>query len=93
MGSKKGLVNSMMTSILNALFGCAHRKTSFPITPARRAGFAQGVEATRTKTYVTCLDCGKEFDYDWNEMRIGAEKSGLGTVIAPPTFTVHQSVR
>jgi len=22
-------------------------------------------------TYVVCLDCGKEFDYDWQEMRIG----------------------
>jgi len=21
--------------------------------------------------YVVCLDCGKEFDYDWNEMRVG----------------------
>jgi hypothetical protein len=20
---------------------------------------------------VVCLDCGKEFDYDWQEMRIG----------------------
>ena len=22
-------------------------------------------------TYVACLDCGKEFDYDWKQMRIG----------------------
>jgi len=25
----------------------------------------------RTGTYVACLDCGKEFPYDWGEMRIG----------------------
>jgi DNA-directed RNA polymerase subunit N (RpoN/RPB10) len=22
-----------------------------------------------TGTYVACLDCGKEFAYDWNEMK------------------------
>jgi hypothetical protein len=22
-------------------------------------------------TYVVCLDCGQEFGYDWQEMRIG----------------------
>ncbi len=26
--------------------------------------------AQRTGTYVACLDCGKEFRYDWHEMRI-----------------------
>ncbi len=25
----------------------------------------------RHGTYVVCLDCGKEFRYDWNEMRLG----------------------
>jgi hypothetical protein len=25
----------------------------------------------RHGTYVVCLDCGQEFRYDWNEMRIG----------------------
>jgi hypothetical protein len=23
-----------------------------------------------TGTYVVCLDCGKEFPYDWSQMRI-----------------------
>lgn len=23
-----------------------------------------------TGTYVVCLDCGKEFAYDWNQMRV-----------------------
>jgi hypothetical protein len=23
-----------------------------------------------TGTYVVCLDCGKEFAYDWQEMRV-----------------------
>ncbi len=83
----------MMNQILNSLFGCSHRRTSFPITPARRAGIAQGSSETLGKTYVACLDCGKEFDYNWDQMRVGAEKTAMHTVIAPQTFTAHQSVR
>ena len=25
----------------------------------------------RSGTYVVCLDCGKEFAYDWKDMRVG----------------------
>jgi len=83
----------MMTSLLNAFFGCSHRRTSFPLTPARRGGVAQGVQENRCKTYVTCLDCGKEFDYNWDEMHVGSQKSSMPTVIAPATFTPHHSAR
>ena len=54
----------MFHSILESLFGCSHRATSFPLTPSRKT-------AGRHDTYVVCLDCGKEFGYDWNTMRIG----------------------
>jgi len=27
--------------------------------------------AVRNATYVVCLDCGQEFNYDWKEMRVG----------------------
>ncbi len=83
----------MMTSLLNAFFGCSHRRTSFPLTPARRSGIPQGVQENRGKTYVTCLDCGKEFDYNWDKMRVGSEKSGMPPVIAPVTLTPHTSAR
>jgi hypothetical protein len=64
----------MLDSVLNALFGCSHKRTSFPLTPARRNGFATGSNYSgpkRTGTYVVCLDCGKEFDYSWKDMRVG----------------------
>lgn len=62
----------MMDSILNGLFGCSHKRTTFPLTPARKvAGYSANPSATRHGTYVVCLDCGKEFGYDWKEMRIG----------------------
>lgn len=57
----------MMTSLLNTLFGCSHRRTTFPITPARRAGFG----GSNKGTYIVCLDCGKEFGYNWQQMKIG----------------------
>ncbi len=83
----------MITLFLNAFFGCSHRRTSFPLTPARRGGTASALQEDLWKTYVTCLDCGKEFDYNWDEMRVGSPKSALHTVIAPATFTPHHSVR
>jgi hypothetical protein len=59
----------MLQSLLNTLFGCSHQRRTFPLTPARRTSYAAG--ATRNGTYVVCLDCGKEFAYNWNEMRVG----------------------
>jgi hypothetical protein len=51
----------MMNALVNALFGCNHRNTTFPLTSRR----------TLDHTYVVCLDCGTEFDYNWKEMRMG----------------------
>lgn len=58
-----------MQTLVNALFGCSHRRTTFPLTPGRKMLASPG--ATRHGTYVVCLDCGKEFGYDWDEMRVG----------------------
>ena len=66
----------MLQSILNSLFACSHHNTTFPLTAGRRNGFPVS-GAARSGTYVVCLDCGKEFAYDWDEMRLGA------AVVAP----------
>ena len=58
----------MFQRILNSLFSCTHDRTTFPLTPARTKA---APAATRTGTYVVCLDCGKEFAYDWARMRVG----------------------
>jgi hypothetical protein len=65
----------MIRSIFNSVFGCSHQRTTFPLTPARK-GMAFPVAAA-ARTYVVCLDCGKEFAYDWQEMRVGAPVSAL----------------
>jgi hypothetical protein len=61
----------MLQLLLNSLFGCSHQRTTFPLTPARKSGVFQAPGHARNGTYVVCLDCGKEFAYDWSEMRVG----------------------
>lgn len=58
----------MISKLMDAMFGCRHARYSFPITV--RAGSHRYSSGQRTGTYVACLDCGKEFHYDWHEMRI-----------------------
>ncbi len=66
----------MFSSLINAFFGCSHRRTTFPLTPARRAGLST---APAGRTYVVCLDCGRELVYDWNEMRVGEPVPARGS--------------
>jgi len=54
--------------IFDALFGCWHKNMSFPMSSRR--GHRQSEAASQTGTYTVCLDCGKEFAYDWKKMRI-----------------------
>ncbi|HKX00658.1 MAG TPA: hypothetical protein VJN43_23155 [Bryobacteraceae bacterium] len=55
----------MLDSVYNLIFGCRHRRTTFPLTPAGKSRSEPG------ETYVVCLDCGKQFVYDWENMRLG----------------------
>jgi len=54
--------------LLDAFFGCWHSHYSFPITV--RSGSRRSKAASLTGTYVVCLDCGKEFAYDWRQMKL-----------------------
>ena len=58
----------MVSKLIDALFGCWHSRYSFPITV--RPGSRRSRAAAVTGTYVVCLDCGKEFAYDWQEMKV-----------------------
>lgn len=78
----------MFQSILNSLFACSHQRTTFPLTPSRRHGY-QAPGASSHGTYVVCLDCGKEFAYNWDEMRVGVtlpNKTGRLAPVAEGTF-------
>jgi DNA-directed RNA polymerase subunit RPC12/RpoP len=43
------------------LYGCTHRKTTFPMT-------------LQSDTYIVCLECGRHFAYDWTTMRIAKQR-------------------
>ena len=61
----------MLTNLRLLVFGCSHRRTTFPMT------FLAGAHAPGG-THVTCLDCGLEFKYDWSAMRIGEAEMSSG---------------
>lgn len=73
----------MLSDFLELFFGCWHKRYSFPITakPGQRRG-----AAALTGTYVVCLDCGKEFPYDWREMRVITAPSKAGAAIAVESY-------
>jgi hypothetical protein len=56
----------MLHSLITAFFGCAHPRTTFPITVTRQA--SANDEKVR-RTYVACLDCGAELAYNWQKMQ------------------------
>lgn len=58
----------MIQRALDFLFGCHHAHYSFPVTIRGRKRRPQA--AALTGTYVVCLDCGKEFPYDWQQMKV-----------------------
>jgi hypothetical protein len=61
-------VFSWMAKVIDVLFGCRHSRYSFPVTVRRMARRPQA--GALTGTYVACLDCGREFPYDWQEMKV-----------------------
>jgi DNA-directed RNA polymerase subunit RPC12/RpoP len=60
----------VIDSILNLLFRCSHRRLTRPVAPVPKAGQPPG------QTYVVCLDCGKQFEYDVAAMRMGKAIEG-----------------
>lgn len=55
----------MIGSLFQMLFRCPHRRLTRPITRVSKPGVPGG------ETAVVCLDCGQQFAYDWNHMRVG----------------------
>jgi hypothetical protein len=55
----------MIDSVLNLIFRCSHSHLTRPVAPISKAGQPHG------QSYVVCLDCGKQFEYDTTNMRMG----------------------
>ena len=67
----------MIDSIFNMLLFCSHRRISLPMTTRQRPHLYANA-LCRNPTFVTCLDCGKQFSYNWEEMRIEAAEPLVG---------------
>ncbi len=78
----------MLPDLLDLLFGCTHNRLSFPITLRSRASCTA---ASITGTYVVCLQCGKEFPYDWKTMKIVPLASSTADENEVPSFA-HSKV-
>ncbi len=58
----------MFSKLLDVLFGCRHTSYSFPMSA--RAVKQHPTAGCLTGMYVVCLECGKEFPYDWKQMKV-----------------------
>jgi DNA-directed RNA polymerase subunit RPC12/RpoP len=69
----------MIDTLLNLIFRCPHRRLTRPVAPITKSG------QPHSQSYVVCLDCGKQFEYDLKEMRIGkAIDHSHDALIVPP---------
>lgn len=66
-----------MFSFVSSLLGCGHHHCTFPITAAKPSPNLSDGKLS-TSTYVVCLDCGKEFPYDWQKMKMVASPKPIG---------------
>jgi hypothetical protein len=58
---------AVLTSILRLLFSCRHKHYSFPITVTKHRG---ALTRSGAGMYVVCLDCARQFPYDWEQMKV-----------------------
>jgi hypothetical protein len=70
----------MILNVIDMLFGCWHKNYSFPITAKGDRRKAPAAQATGT--YVVCLDCGKEFAYDWQAMKVVDSVDTVDSLVA-----------
>jgi hypothetical protein len=73
----------MVAKLIDMFFGCRHSRYSFPVTIRGVARRPQA--ASLTGTYVACLDCGREFPYDWREMKVITSSSERREYVASLT--------
>ncbi len=77
-------LRNFLLLLFDSWFGCSHKRTTFPLTPARRSASAT---SARLGTYVVCLECGREFRYNWKEMRIGEAVAARVNTATTETFS------
>lgn len=56
-------ITGLMKNIIDFIFGCSHSNTSRVFTLLLRGRWQK-------RSYIVCLDCGREFEYDLENMRV-----------------------
>ena len=79
----------MIDSVVNLLFRCSHRRLTRPVAPITKPG------QPHSGSYVVCLDCGKQFQYDLNTMTMGKaiDRSHDGGVVPPDMPTSKRNMK
>lgn len=73
-----------MFGLVGLLFGCcSHKNYSFPMS----FNATHHDALASTKTYVVCLECGREFPYDWEQMQVMDGKHSRGFVAYSPAIS------
>jgi hypothetical protein len=62
------VVIELFSIVWSRVFRCRHKKCT-PLITCRK-GQPRSRVAAMTGTYFVCLGCGKEFAYDWDNMRV-----------------------
>ena len=60
----------MLRQYLDMFLGCPHQHLSFPVITQQD----RDLHGPDVQPHVTCLDCGREFWYDWKQMRQTSER-------------------
>jgi hypothetical protein len=71
-------IRAHLGHLVDCLCGCSHRRTTFPIT-LRAKVTVDRKETTDLETYVVCVECGRQFAYDWTTMQMSRQSPGRAT--------------
>ena len=75
--------------LYDLVFGCSHKHRTFPMTVRDRLC---SEAASVTGIYVVCLECGKEFAYDWKAMKVVRSKAQTSSAQTPITILASHKV-
>jgi hypothetical protein len=78
----------MIDTLLNLLFRCSHRRLTRPVAPITKPG------QPHSQSYVVCLDCGKQFEYDVSQMKMGkAIDRSHDSGVVPPEMPIPRKTK
>ena len=69
------------------VFSCRHKKCT-PLITCRKNQPRTGVAAI-TGTYFVCLGCGKEFAYDWDNMKVIDPEPSRARILAEKAAAMY----